>query len=172
MDRLIVQDQRQATIALLKAVDSVLDANTEMQAIAQKKYGEASSGLWDLASMENNLGPFSNQITLFSQHFKGDNAFVTMQEGNNIPLIHGCFALDGNTWQYRPDPTPAKIVPELHKLADTLRGITTSIQDGTSFESFDIAFVERVLPQIKRVATARDDPLDPPDAIAAGDSVD
>ncbi len=166
---LLVQEQRTATVALLKAVDAVLDANAEMQAVARQKYGEDSSGLWDLASMRNNLGPFSDRLTLFSQHFKGDKAFVTMQEGDHIPLVHGRFTFDGNAWKYRPDATPANIVPELHKLAETLQGISVAIRNGASFEFYDNAFVERVLPQIKRVASAQDNL---PEAIAAGDSVD
>ena len=169
MAPLIVQDQREGTIALLKAVDAVLDANTEMQVIAQKKFGDMSSGLWDLASMENNLGPFSARVSLFSQHFKGDEAFVTLQEGDNVPLVHGRFAFDGHAWRYRPDATPASILPELHKLTEVLRGISASVRKGASFESYDNTFVERVLPQIKRVATARDDP---PDTLAAGETVD
>ncbi|MFH1418617.1 MAG: hypothetical protein ABII12_10090 [Planctomycetota bacterium] len=169
MAPLIAQDQRERTIALLEAVDTVLDANTEMQVIAQEKYGGASYGLWDLAAMENNLGPFSARVSLFSQHFKGDEAFVTLQEGDNVPLVHGRFAFDGDAWRYHPDPAPASIVPELHRLAETLRGVSASIRKGASFESYDSTFVDRVLPQIKRVATARDDP---PDAVAAGETVD
>jgi hypothetical protein len=155
---LVVEDCRAACVELLEAIDGVLDANAALRKTAEQRYRSPLTETWSLAAMEDNIGPFSNRVRLIGQQFKGDTAAVTLQAGDNIPLIHAAFERVGGRWQYRPDPSPAKLTAELCDLARTLRDVENAVERGTPFESYLDAFYYRVLPQMVAVVTARDDP--------------
>ena len=154
---LIVEDRRDATLQLLEAVDEVIDANAALQMTAKNKYAAVPSETWNLAAMEDNLGPFSKHICIINQRFKGATAVVTLQGGDNIPLVHAAFELVGVEWQYRPERTPFCMLTELRKLARILRDVEESVVRGAPLDSYFDAFLYRVLPQISRVATATDE---------------
>lgn len=163
---LIVADRRETSLALLRAIDEVLDANKSLRHTAEEEYSGPITETWDLASMADNLGPFSEHVQLIRQQFKGGRATVTLQAGDNIPLIHAEFELVSGTWQYRPEPSPARLTTELLALARTLRSVEESVQHGAPFESYYDSFLYRVLPQMARVVTAQDEEGS---AIAAAD---
>jgi hypothetical protein len=160
---LVVEDCRAACVELLEAIDGVLDANAALRKTAEQRYRSPLTETWSLATMEDNIGPFSNRVRLIGQQFKGDTAAVTLQAGDNIPLIHAAFERVGGRWQYRPEPSPARLTAELRDLARTLRDVESAVDRGTPFESYLDAFYYRVLPQMVKVVTAKDgdagDPL-------------
>lgn len=166
---LVVENQREASIDLLKAIDGVLDANAALRKTAEDRYSGPMVETWDLAAMEDNIGPFSARVRLINQRFKRETSTVTLQAGDNIPLIHARFDLVGSEWQYRPEPTPARMVVELNELACVLRGVEESVRHGAPFESYLDAFLSSVLPQMDKVVTATDEPLT---TVAVGDGPD
>lgn len=153
----IVDDRREPTLALLKAIDAVIDAHATLHKAAMAAYDVVPRETWTLAAMEDNLGPFSTRVRWINQAFKGTTATVTLQEGENIPLVHAAFVFVDGRWRYRPEPTPRRMVAELRVLADVLRDVEQSVRRGAPFESYVDAFMVRVLPQMSRVVTARDD---------------
>lgn len=165
MAAFVVPELRQQTIELLSAVDKVIDANAELHETARRQYGGPLAGIWDLASMADNLGLFSTHVTLINQRFKGDGATVTLQEGDQVPLVRAEFVQAGGCWRHRPEPVPTSMIVELEELARILEAINESVQQGDPFEYYEESFVLRVLPQVRRVATAEDAPSD---AVAAG----
>jgi hypothetical protein len=154
---LVVADRRAAMLKLLIAIDDVLSANNELQDAARQAFGAAVTGIWDISVMENNLGPFSSRVAVINQTFKGNTATVTLQEGDNVPLARVPFDWVGDCWQYRPEATPAQILPELDTLAGILRGLAKSTREGASFDACFDAFTQRVFPQMRRIMTASDD---------------
>jgi len=166
---LIVAERRNAMLDLLMSIDDVLSANSELQEAVHGAFGVAVAGLWDLSPMENNLGPFSAQVSIINQSFKGDTATVTLQEGENVPLARVQFDWTGTCWQYHPEATPAQLLPELERLACILREVAESTRHGTSFDACFDAFTQRVFPQMHRIVTAGDDR---PQAVAAGGPTD
>jgi hypothetical protein len=166
---LIVADRRDAQLDLLMTIDDVLSANEDLQVAVRKAYGGAVTGLWDLAAMENNLGPFSARVAIINQSFKGNTATVTFQEGENVPLARALFDWAEDRWQYRPEATPAQLLPELGRLARILRDVTKAAGNGTSFDDCFNIFAQRVFPQMHRIVTAGDDR---PETVATGQPAD
>ena len=154
---LIVADQRAVSLALLRAIDQVLDANESLRRMAEEAYSGPVTETWSLAAMADNLGPFSENVRRISQQFKGDTAIVTLQAGDNIPLIHAQFVLSGPQWQYRPEPSPNRLTTELLALTGILRSVEESVRYGAPFDSYLDSFLYRVLPQMARVVTAKDE---------------
>ncbi len=166
---LIVEECRDQTIALLRAIDAVIDAIATLEDTAQKTYVGPATETWRLSAMENNLGPFSAQVSLINERFKGDTATVTLQEGSNIPLVHAQFKRVDGQWQYQPDAIPIMMVAELDRLAFVIRDVEQSVRQGAPIESYLDAFMYRIIPQMAKVVTAVDEP---PMTVAAGDKAD
>jgi hypothetical protein len=160
----ITEDRRPAAIQLLQAIDQVIDANEALQTAAEQRFSGPTGTTWSLSAMENNLGPFSARVRLINQLFRGDQATVTLQEGDNIPLVRAQFQLAGGVWRLRPDPTPARMTEELQELACILRDLHASVEAGASLAFYHDAFAYRVLPQMARVVTVPD--ARPPTAAA------
>lgn len=157
LGELIIPERREATIELLRAVAEVIDANAAVQRAAEAAYGEAViAWSWDLAAMQDNLGVFSARLKLISQRLKGDEAVVTLQEGEHIPLVHAEFVWRDGQWQHQPELTPRALVPELRELARVLREVGHEIRSGGPIEAYFDAFAERVFPRMARAVTVRD----------------
>jgi hypothetical protein len=169
---LIVADRRGASLDLLMTIDDVLSANDELQEAVRGVYGSTVSGLWDLSAVENNLGPFSARVVVINQSFKGDSAIVTLQEGDNVPLARAHFDWAEDRWQYRPEVTPAQILPELDILARILRDLAGEAKGGLSFEACFDAFAQRVFPQMHRIIAASEVRSETVAVSGAGDSAD
>ncbi len=154
---LLVPDCRQRTLDLLVGVAEVLSANERLKTTAEAAYAGPMTETWDLAAMENNLGVFSARATLISETFKGDRATVTLQEADAIPLIHAEFELHDGRWLHRPEPAPTRMASELRRLAEVIDEITESVRRGSTFETYVNAFFDRVIPQMRRIVTVRDE---------------
>jgi hypothetical protein len=165
---LIVPDRQMATVRLLEAVDEVIDAHRRLRQVAEERYGVPAGDAWGLGTMENNLGVFSERTVVITQRFTGDQAEVTLQEADYLPLVHAAFEWHDGRWLLRPEATPARMVTELSGLARIIRGLCREAEAGAGFEAFADAFVERVPPQMRRVMLAGDSP----GAVAAGSAAE
>lgn len=148
---LIAPELRQATVEFLRAVDGVLAANSSLQETSAARYHGALAGRWDLAAMRNNLGPFSESVSVIREVIDGDRAVVTLQEGDHVPLYHASFERADGGWLYRPEPIPPGTVREMNRLARILADVGESMSRGAPYREIDEAFRFRVLPQIVRV---------------------
>lgn len=154
MGPLIAADRREETIAFLRAVDEVLDNNTRLRQVAEQRLGKLASDAWNVSALENNLGVFSARTCLINQVFKGRTAVVTLQEGENVPLVRASFVLTEEGWKYQASSSPHDIVPALRGLAVILAEVTVSLEKGAGVEAYVQAFVDRVWPQMNRVVAA------------------
>lgn len=149
--KLVVREKRDATIAALLAIDDVLAANEMLHRTAGARFNGALPGYWNLAVMENNLGPFSTDVNIINERIRNDTAMVTLQEGDNLPLFRAEFELVDGEWLYRPESMPVGRISELKRLARILRDVRESIFEGAAFGSLTDAYRYRVLPQIARI---------------------
>ncbi len=156
--RWIVAERRGPAIQFLEAVDEVIDRNDALRSAAALRFGEALSDAWTIAPMRNNLGIFSADVRFISQRFKGEAAVVTLQEGENVPVVRARFVETEAGWQLDPDPVPIHLIDELRALSKALAEITHSIEAGADFEYYVEAFVQRVWPQIRRFMAAEEAP--------------
>lgn len=168
MRPLIVKEHRDQAIELLRAMGEVVTANRELGGVVDAAYRLPISDTWDLAFIEDNLGLFSSRVKLINQKYKGDTAVVTLQEGENVPLIHARFELHDGAWLYRPELAPAATIPELYSLANVLRDVAGMVRAGAEYEAYIAAFFTRAVPQIRRVLTVAPDA----NAVASGEAVD
>ncbi len=155
--RLIIEKRRGPTILFLRAVDEVIDRNDALRRAAARRFGGPLSDAWSIAPMRNNLGIFSADVRFISQRFKGGEAVVTLQEGENVPLIRARFVETEAGWQLDPDPAPIHLIDELGALSNTLAEVTQSLQRGGDFDSYVEAFLYQVLPQMRRIMTAEEE---------------
>ncbi|RIK64550.1 MAG: hypothetical protein DCC65_14060 [Planctomycetota bacterium] len=159
----LVPDRREATLTILQAISDVLAANLELREAVGDYYHLPATDTWDLAFIENNLGPFSARMHLINQKYRGDEAFVTLQEGENVPLFHARFVLEDGRWLFEPEPPPPGMAQELHGLAESLRDVAGMVRGGAEYEAYLATFFTKALPRIRRVLNTP-----PPGAVAAG----
>ena len=151
MAKLIAPEGRQSTVDVIRAVDDVLSANAFLKKTAETQYRGPVVEARNLEPMANNLGLFSRDVTILSQRFVGETAYVTLQEGENVPLIHAEFVFQDGRWLYRPEKTPVGVARELVNLANILWDISSRINGEMSVNRFAQVFDMRVMPQIHRV---------------------
>lgn len=164
---LIIAEYRTETLIFLKALDDVLAANLELREAVEAVYHLPSTEMWDLAFIENNLGVFSSRVQLINQKYRGDEAFVTLQEGENVPLIHARFVIVDGKWMYRPETAPPGMAKELHVLANVIRDVAGMVRGGAEYEAYLATFFTRAVPQIRKVLNTPS-----PGSVAAGSAVE
>lgn len=152
----IVPESRQKTTDFIRAIDEVLDANESLKGVAESKFSGPVAETWSLTAMANNLGLFSRVVTLFGEEFVGDRSYVTLQEGEQVPLIHAEFRLENGRWLFCPEPIPQAAAREVAQLALILRGLQKEVQAGQQVHQFAAAFELRVIPQIRRIVRLQD----------------
>jgi hypothetical protein len=161
----IVAERREVMVDVIKAIDETLAANARLLESVTKAFSQEAFDPFDLSAMANNLGPFSANVRLISQRFKGGSAIVTFQEGENVPVFHAEFGWGEDRWQYKPAEMPACLPGEIRQLAQVLRDLSGLTEGGASYAEYCDALERHVFPQMARVATARDGPAE---AVAAG----
>lgn len=150
----IVESRREQITHFLAAVDDVIAADESLHERVQKTLGASLPGDWNLRVIGDNLGLFSTNVSFIGQSISGFTARVTIQEGKNVPLLHARFVREDGRWLHEPDPIPAGVVPALIKVAEVIRDVEKSVEEGAPFESLSDAFTFRILPKIKEVARA------------------
>ncbi len=154
--QLIVDERRASTLRVLIALDEAIAANADLRRTAETAYSGPQSEYWDLASMENNLGIFSKKVSFINVAYRGDEAVVTFQQGDFVPLVHEDFVQQDGLWRLRPDHTPEQLPASLNELARVIREVEGEVAKGASLNAYVDSFVYRVVPQMRRVATAGD----------------
>lgn len=142
------------TLRLLIALDEAIAANADLRRTAEAAYSGPQGEYWDLASMANNIGVFSRDVSFINVTYRGDEAVVTLQQGDAVPLVHVDFVLKDGRWFYRPESAPEPLAGELNELARLIRTVEREVAHGASLNAYVDAFFYRVVPQMRRVAMA------------------
>lgn len=152
--QLITEEHRALTLKLLIALDDAILANANLRRTAETAYFGPQSEYWDLASMENNLGVFSKKVAFISVAYRGNEAVVSLQQGECVPVVHVNFVLRNGEWLLSPDQTPEQLPAELNELARLIREVESEVARGVSLNVYVDAFFYRVVPQMKRIVIA------------------
>jgi hypothetical protein len=146
---------RAATIRFLNSIDQVLDAHDQLQEAARKQFGDRIYRAWNISAMENNLGIFSREIRIINQSLQGDHAVVTIQAGENLPLVRSEFVRLDHDWILKSPVTDAAICESLDEFAMRIDDVAERVRSGlTPTEYFD-AVTQELLPGMARVASGR-----------------
>lgn len=146
-------------IDTLIAVDRLLQANEDLCDAVRTRLGEHRVRRWNMDYMRNQLGLFSADVTLLREDVDGDEAVVTFQVAQRVPLGEAHFAYRRGRWWYRPDPGAAELPGILSELADVLHSIARRIRrDNLPPEEIDREFRLRVGPVLRRVLEMAGEP--------------
>lgn len=152
----IVPELRESYVSFIRAVDEVLAANESLRVLMEKRYSGPAIEALSLAPMADNLGVFSRSVSFFSEEYVGSRAYVTLQEGEQVPLIHAEFELLGGRWLFRPAPVPSRAAAEMSRLAAILADLRRGVEAGQTVDRFAAGFESRVPQQIRRIANLED----------------
>ncbi|MBX3397006.1 MAG: hypothetical protein KF841_16750 [Phycisphaerae bacterium] len=154
----IVADRRDSVVEILRALDAVLEADARLRDAATKRFGGPEYVAWNLSVLQNNLGVFSKETNILNQSFQGDFATVTLQEGDHLPLVRAPFKQVQGHWYYAPDMPPAAMTGELRRLAMEIDNIRQGVESGFDYAEYLESFPRRVVPAIRRITLAKDEP--------------
>jgi hypothetical protein len=154
-------DDRAVFLDTLVGADLVLDANQRAcQAIAGV-LGEHRVELWDLSSLGGDLGLFSNDLKIIQVERNGNQATVTFQVGERLPLETAHLRLGPQGWVYFPGTGPYELPGMLRDLAVTLSDIAEMVRrDRPSVARIDQEYRLRVFPRLlalQRVGSSMSD---------------
>jgi hypothetical protein len=153
MAELIVEQERASTLRALIALDDAIAANADLRRTAETAYSGPQQETWDIAAMENNLGVFSKVVSFISVSYRGEEAIVTLQESDQLPLVHIRFVPRDGRWLLLPEHLPETLPAELNALARLIREVEGEVARGASLNTYVDAFFHRVLPQMRRVVS-------------------
>lgn len=109
---------------LLLSVDALLHANAALTSFVQREISAALAQNIDQSYWAEMLGIFSRDVHVISAQIDGDEAAVTFQIRDHLPLDHTTLRLVNGAWRYDPgaaaDPGFAKAFREM---ADGLRAV-------------------------------------------------
>jgi hypothetical protein len=145
----IDQDERAVFLDTLVGADLVLDANHEVcQAIADV-LGEHRVELWDLSSLGGDLGLFSSDLKIIQVERNGNEATVTFQVGERLPLETAHLRLGPQGWVYFPGTGPYELPSMLRDLAMALSDIAEMVRrDRPDVARIDQEYRLRVFPRL------------------------
>ena len=136
-------------------MDQVLQANRQaMKAIAEL-WGAHRTLAWDLSGMGDYLGPFSNEISIVQELVNGDEATVTYQVGQMVPLRTANLRRIEGHWVYMPGVSPPDFPRAMQRLAQTLTDVAETIyRERLEPDRIDQEYRLRVVPRVQDVQKA------------------
>lgn len=148
-------ENRASTIRFLNSIDQVLDAHDQLQEAARRRFGDRIHHAWNISAMENNLGIFSRDVRMINQSLNGDLAVVTLQAGDNLPLIRSEFHRIDRKWILKSPFADTTICEPLDQFAMQIDDVAERIRIGlTPMEYFDAVTTE-LLPGMAHVAAGK-----------------
>jgi hypothetical protein len=155
LEACIKPDQSAAFIDTLIAVDLVLAANEEVRQAIAEVLGEHRTELWDLSALGDNLGIFSSGMNIISVERKQDQATVTFQVGDRLPLESAQLHGGPKGWLYAPGPAPTGWPAQLRRLATGLTDVAEVIRrERPDAVRINQEFRLRIFPQLKALERA------------------
>lgn len=154
MSELLTDSGRTSTIRFLQSVDRLMDAHDAMQHAAAERYGPDIHHAWNISAMENNLGIFSRDIAVISQSMRADEAIVTIQEADRVPLVRSRFIRIDGRWKLVSPINDTSICEPLETFASRIDAVAERIRDGLSPVGYYDAVTKELIPGIAQVALA------------------
>lgn len=152
LENWIAHDRRGQSTRLLQMVDELLAANERVLSAADRRFGAGVASGLDLGLIRNNLGLFSETITIVREEPKGETAEVIVQEADNLPLARERFELRGNLWYYAPDDLSAAFLDDLRRLAESLGSISGRLERGEmTLQQLHESYSLQIIPIIDRI---------------------
>ncbi len=148
------------TLAFLRSADAVIDAHNRLQVAAEARYGKRIHHAWNIDAMANNLGPFSRDIRILKQSFEGRTATVTLQAGDNVPLVRADFIRADRGWRLRESLSSRPLIDPLDRFARRIDDVARRVREGLSPIGYFDAVTQELMPQL--LAITGGDTLDEP----------
>ena len=148
-------------IDLLIVVDEIMAANAGAQQAIRRVCPQLDTRQCDLSYLEQYMGFFSKDVTYIRDVQKGDEAIVTAQVADHMPLVELRFRRQrgprqSERWLYVPGETMPELVPLLRDVARALDQVTLvlSASKGMGPQEVRHEFEVRLRPRLKRIAAA------------------
>jgi hypothetical protein len=133
----------------LVAADLVLVANREACKAVAEVLGAHRTDLWDLSSLGGDLGLFSSNFQIVQVKRNGDQATVTFQVGERLPLETAHLRLGPQGWVYLPGSGPYELPGLLRDLAVALSETAEMVrQDRPDVARINQEYRLRIFPRL------------------------
>jgi hypothetical protein len=148
----VVTARRAEVVAMLQAVDRLLEANGRVLRLADGRFGRGAAVPWDLGAIRNNLGLLSESVRIVRHEEQGDTGRVLLQEGDNVPLVSERFERVDGRWMYAPEAIDLKVVEQLRRITRIVDQIADRIAAGQlTVELMDESYRLRVVPLVNEL---------------------
>ncbi len=145
-------DQGEPVIDLLMAVDRLLAGNEAALAAIRKACPSFPVERYDLSPISDRLGLFSRNLRLVEVKENGEQATVTVQNGEQLPLQYLEFVRQGDHWLYQPGPPGPRIAPKLSEMTDALNRLArTVVEKPMNQEDIENEYRLNVRPLLRRI---------------------
>ena len=160
------QDADEDLTDLLIVVDELLAANAGAQQAIHRTCPQLDTRQYDLSYLEQYMSMFSKDVTYIRDVQKGDEAIITVQVADRIPLMDLRFRRQHEPrgqpgrWVYVPGQSMPELVPLLRDVARVLDQVTLVLSASKDMGPEDVRheFEVRLRPGLKRIAAAAQAP--------------
>ena len=90
--------------------------------------GHAIASLFDRSAVANIGEVFATEVKVIREELDGDEAQVTIQVGEQLPLATVHLTRLNGVWIIQPDPPIAGVVEELANLGEALRRVAQTVE--------------------------------------------
>jgi hypothetical protein len=114
---------------LFQSVDRLLAADQTLRAAVAHRIGPASAQAFDWSAAANRLGVFSKDVQVLGETVHGDQAEVTIQVADRLPLQNVVLVRRKNLWQIQTDRPIPGAAAEIRQMANVLNEAARSLHD-------------------------------------------
>ncbi len=149
----LLPDQRPAVVELIQSVDRLEWANDALQAAVTERFGRASALAFDRSEVANIVGVFSHDVEIVDERLEGDQAVVTIQVADRVPLEEVKLVRRGDRWLIQTDTPIPGMAKELRRLADVFVDAARRVKrDGQTVAELREELKAQQAPIIRRLA--------------------
>ncbi len=165
----VVPEQRMLLEDTLMAFGRLLDANARAQEVLVAEHGEFVAANYDLGSLANSLGFFSEDAVFRGERIDGDRATVVVQVADRLPLEEFRFVRHKGRWVFAPSGPLPELPQRVSELVKGLDEFAEAVQRGPmDLKDVKLAFSRHVVRRQeairKALTAATSQPSAPADA--------
>jgi hypothetical protein len=152
LEKCIEPEQSVTFIDTLMGIDLVLAANEEARQAIAGVLGEHRTEPWDLSSLGQSLGLFSERMEIIDVERDKDTATITFQVGDTFPLETAKLRMGPDGWLYAPGVGPGAMPARFQDLAAALSEVARTIRrDHLSAERINQEYRLRIRPRLQAI---------------------
>ncbi len=141
-----------AVINTLMAMDKLLTADNELGAAVECRLGPGEAARWSVAWLADGIDIFSGSVRLICEDVKHDEAAVTFQVGDRIPLERAVFKNRDGRWVLQVDEPIPGLPGALDDFADAVGRVARRVREQPmTAEQIDSEWSVRLRPLEKRL---------------------